>query len=280
MNAEGPVITGLGHVVLGPGDPPCDPLPYLRARKSRKFMGVQDDLAVVAAGLALRSAGDGVRLGERAGLYMAVGYIPFDASDIEAILAASLEDGRFSMSRFSTEGYAAVNPLLTFRCLSNMPAYHVSVNFDLRGPYLVTYPGPAQTYLALEEALGALEAGVIDAALVGGVAHQRNWLVESHGLRLRPPADVASLRDAAGFLVIERSADALARGATVRRRLRHYRIAYRRHDPFDEPTLHADDPMGSASLPVALSLHRAPCDLDHTVRGRDGIEAQSSWEVA
>ena len=56
------------------------------------------------------------------------------------------------------EAFAALNPLLTFRCLSNMPAFHVSVNFDVQGPYFVTYPGAGQLYLALEEAVDALRA--------------------------------------------------------------------------------------------------------------------------
>lgn len=29
------VVTGLGHVVIGPGDPPCDPMPYLMVKKLR-----------------------------------------------------------------------------------------------------------------------------------------------------------------------------------------------------------------------------------------------------
>ena len=91
------------------------------------------------------------------------------------------------MRRFATEGYLAPNPLLTFRCLPNMPAFHVSINFDLQGPYLVTYPGAGQLYAALEEARVALETGAIDVALVGGVAHQRNFLVEHHVRRLGRP---------------------------------------------------------------------------------------------
>src|SRR5579864_7461334 len=90
------VVTGLGHVVIGPGDPPCDPMPYLKVKKLRKYMGVQDDLAVVAAAKALESAGLLARtasegLGERTGLYLAVGYIPFERADLDPLLEASLD---------------------------------------------------------------------------------------------------------------------------------------------------------------------------------------------
>ena len=81
------VVTGTAAIVLGGehGETSCDPIPFLKVRKSRKFMGVQDDLAVVAAGRALQQAGLGTNLGERTGLYAAIGFIPFDQSEIDQI---------------------------------------------------------------------------------------------------------------------------------------------------------------------------------------------------
>src|ERR1051325_4482828 len=164
------ILTGHGHVILA--DETCDPTPYLQTPKLRKYMGVHDDLAGVAAARALHSAG--LRRPndydpERIGLYLVVGYIPFEQTDLEPLLTASLDQGRFSMEKFSTAGFRAVNGLLTFRCLPNMPAFHISVNCGIQGPYFVTYPGPGQFYLALEEAITALRQGTIDIALVGGV---------------------------------------------------------------------------------------------------------------
>ena len=48
----------------------------------------------------------------------------------------------------------------------------------------------------------ALEDESIDIALVGGVAHQQNFLVESHFERLEPPATADRLFDVAGLLVL------------------------------------------------------------------------------
>ncbi len=271
MSADSLVVTGLGAVTG-----PCDPVPYLKVRKQRKFMGVQDDLAVVAAGRALESAGLPRALGERAGLYMAVGYIPFERIDMDELLKGSVDErGAFSMARFSTVGYESVNPLLTFRCLSNMPAYHVSANFDVQGPYAVLYPGAGQFYLALEEARAALEAGLIDIALVAGVAHQKNFLVQHHFARLDPPAD--RLEDAAACLVLERASERSARA-----HLRELTVAYEPHNPFEESLTTreagADPSMGPASLPVALS--RATGVLRHELVARDGIRASSEWVFA
>jgi len=269
------VVTGMGHVVSAP----CDPTAYLKVRKNRKFMGVQDDLAVVAAGLALKQAGLGSGLGERVGVYLAVGHIPFEQSDIDLLLENSIDDGGISMRRLSTAGYSQLNPLLTFRCLSNMPAFHISVNFDIQGPYFVTYPGAGQFYVALDQAGSALRSGMIDIAVIGGVAHQQNFLVEHHFQRIEPAAE--RLLDAGGCLIAELSQHANQRNARIRAVLRQYDIRYRAHDPFQESLrpleTGADPAMGPASLPVALSLGCEPM-LRHEITGRDGINASSLWE--
>jgi hypothetical protein len=263
---------------------PCDSTPFLRQRKNRKFMGLQDELLVVAAGRALEAASlAGAPLGERAGLFLAVGYIPFEREHVDLLLDHSVDAaGAFSMPRFSTEAFSALNPLLTFRCLPNMPAFHVSVNFDVQGPCVVGYPGPGQLYVALQEAVAALDAGEIDVALVGGVAHQRNFLVEHHHARLAPPVPAASLRDAAACLVLERGGRA---GGRARARLLELEVRYRAHDPFEaappaeEVVVGAEVPegdLGAAALPALVSLNLGR-DLRHRALTRDGIQARSAW---
>jgi len=271
-------VTGHGHVVGR-----CEATPYLKVRKNRKFMGLQDELAVVAAARAIESAGlSGRPLGERVGLYMVVGYIPFEEGDIATLLEGSLEEGRFSVARFATGGFAAINPLLTFRCLPNMPAYHVSANFDLQGPYFVTYPGPGQFYAALEQACVDLSEGRVDAALVGGVAHQRNFLVEHHFSRVHPPAKADSLRDAAGFLVLEPVARARdrQRGALIEFETSYVQPtdAFAAGGTASEYLRGCSESivgLGPASLPVGLALSHGA--REHVLR-TDGIHAYSKWE--
>jgi 3-oxoacyl-(acyl-carrier-protein) synthase len=283
------VVTGLGRA-----DANADARSYLKVRKMRKYMGVQDALAVVAAGEALRAAGLEAPLGERAGLYLAVGFIPFVAEDIDLLLEGSITDeGAFSMPQFTRVGYRAVNPLLTFRCLSNMPAFHVSVNFDIQGPYSTGYPGAGQLYAALEDACLALEEGAIDVALVGGVAHQRNFLVEHHFARLDPPVPAERLRDGAGVLVLERASSAAARGASVRATLEEWALAYEPHHPFEQHLQPGerfeglDDPphveaLGPAGLPVGLSraVEAQGAALEHHLETRDGLRARSRWRLS
>lgn len=252
-------------------------------------MGVQDDLALIAAGHAVKASGFlGAVAGDRVGLYIAVGYIPFEERDIDRLVEKSVDESGFSMARFSTEGLGAINPLLTFRCLPNMPAFHISLNFELRGPYFVTYPGPGQFYLALEQACLALESGTVDVAVVGGVAHQRNFLVHHHLQRLDPPTPIARTADAAGCVVLERESSAAARGVKLMGRLLDWEISYQINDPLREPraltesfageTPSAD--MGAASLPALLATGEGKRTVTHDLSARDGIVAQSRWELA
>lgn len=277
------VVSGIGAV-----RDRADPSAFLRMRKMRKYMGRQDDLAVEAAGRALQAAGLAAPLGERCGLYLAVGYIPFERSDMDALIGASLEDGRFSMPRFASAGMLAINPLLTFRVLPNMPAFHVSLNFDIQGPYLVGYPGAGQFYVALDEAAAAIESGAIDVALVGAVADQRNVLVEHHMSRVDPPVTADRLVDAAGFLVLERADRAAGRAAPLKARMTGFELRYSPPDPFgptpaseclarDGACIGDGRHLGPASLPVALA--GAAGRLTHRVRTRDGFDASSAWEI-
>ncbi|APV50707.1 hypothetical protein BWI17_14045 [Betaproteobacteria bacterium GR16-43] len=258
-------------------------VPFLRVPKTRKFMGKQDRMAVIAAGRALAGVDLPAEARIRTGFYLAVGFIPFERPEIETLAEHSAEAGAFSMARFSGEAIHRVNPLLTFRCLPNMPMFHVSANFGVMGGYLVTYPGAGQLYVALQEAACALEAGEIDRALVGGVADQDNFLVE-FGLRRSPPCDGARPVDAAAFVLLEREADARARGVTPGLRLTALDVAYNpREEATHEETPNAGghDYFGPASLPMALTeAFRERRSLRHRVTTRDGFDAASTWEAA
>jgi 3-oxoacyl-(acyl-carrier-protein) synthase len=287
------VVTGAASVALGPGDAATlEPTEYLRSRKTRKFMGTQDDLAVVAAARALQSAElGGEQLGERAGLFAVVGYIPFNRHDIDPVLAKSLDGDHFSMERFSSGGFQQAHPLLTFRCLPNMPAFHVSANFDIQGPYFVTYPGPGQAYSALTQACNDLAQNAIDFAVVLAVAHQRNFLVEHHFSRLTPKTPASELWDAGACLILERDDGAHARGVRAKCILRQFDQSYAHHDPLEVTTAETESLEGAPLLPGA----RGPAGLFgaltaaieagtrgklvHRLRSRDQVTAESTWEI-
>lgn len=287
MSASSLGIEGAGTVRLEPGER-CDPTALLASPKTRKYMSAQDEMAVVGAGRAIASAGLSGPLGTRTGLYLAVGYIPFDYEDVRRVVEASTDQGRFSLARFTREGWQRARPLVAFRCLPNMPAFHVSATFGIEGPCEVLYPGAGQLYLALEAAEDAIARGEIDRAVVGGVTHQRNFLVEQHFARVDPPRAPEELGDAAAFVVVSRSARAIVQrlGVTLDYRARDPRVEAATHlESFSiEPPLPRDErEIGPASLPDALAAAIArggAFELHHRVEARDGITASSSWRRA
>ncbi len=287
-------VTGLGHVILDANESRCDPQLYLRHPKLRKFMGAQDDLAVVAAGLSAEQARLNELPRDRIGLYWTTGYVPFERDDLESLATAATdtETQALSMKALSTVGYHAINGLLTFRCLPNMPVFHISMNLNIQGPYYVSYPGPGQWYVALERACHALRSGDIDAAVVGGVADQQNALVQHHFSRLQHGIDGTRLRNSAGCLILERSSHAISRDCSPCAVLEDLSIAYQPFDPFQTECEPAEEfssgvapslslTLGPASLAIALSLVAGTChQLEHRIRTRDGFHAGSIWRLS
>lgn len=264
-----------------------DPAPFLASRKARKLMGFQDELAVVAVGHALARAGLAATLGPRAGLYLAVGAIPFLEADLAPVLAGSIEEGAFSARRFGADGSQRAHPFLTFRCLPNMPAYHVSATFGLTGPYVVAYPGGGQLGLVLEEAVAALARDEVDLALVLGVTHARNFLVEHGFAKLSPPVPAETLRDGAACLLLRRDEPTTASFPG----LASLSVGYAAPDfTSAQPALRVETvevdgvsrclaELGPASLPDAI--HRAfagpASDVRHRLAARDGILVEDAW---
>jgi len=200
-----------------------DVRPLLRDRKSFKFMAKQDQMAVYASLKAIENSGLEVSdLGDNTGLYFTVGTIPFEQKHLDLLYDKSVESGpglnvsdkpehTFSMQRFSTDALNSLNPLLTFKCLPNMPVFHVSYNLGITGSYYVTYPGAGQWLQTLQRALFDLANDKVEYAVVGAVADQRNPLVRHHVQRSYS-ASRDGLIDSACVLVLSkhRDADALA----------------------------------------------------------------------
>jgi hypothetical protein len=172
-------------------------LPYLKQAKLKKFLSKQDRLAIIGfANLLNQFKGDRENLLKKSGLYLCVGYIPFEENTIRSLAKASQAEGAFSMDAFSSNGISSINPLTTFKCLPNMPAYHITSTFDLQGTSFTTYPGTGQLYQAIEMAMLDLEMNKIDYAFVGAVCDQDNFLVKSFHNRINQNC---KLIDAAGF---------------------------------------------------------------------------------
>lgn len=301
-----PVLSGAGSVLVTEaceaGALEGEAAAFLRSAKTRKYLGVQDRLALISTGQALSEARLlGSLPSQRTGLYVAVGHIPFERGDIEPVVEHSLDaTGAFSLERFSQEGYRRAHPLLALRCLPNMPAFHIAANFDVQGPSSVVYPTAGEFYSVLAQARLALCEDEIDVALVVGVAAQRNFLVQHHFERVASglsPHSRTVLVDAAATLVLERPEFARLRGAPMLAELLDLSLQYTPFDPLEsspEPRQRSTGEgaealdaelqpfdLGAAAPATAIAWAqqlRIP-DFSHQQWSRSGVMAQSCWRA-
>ena len=110
-------------------------------------------LAVAAAGLAVRDAGGLDVAPERIGVYAGCGM--GGAAALEAAFAAGLRGGR-------------VPPLTVPAFMPNAPAAHVAMRHGVHGPVLTYSVACASSAVALAEAARAVRRGDVDVAIAGG----------------------------------------------------------------------------------------------------------------
>ncbi|MFH9569863.1 beta-ketoacyl-[acyl-carrier-protein] synthase family protein [Streptomyces sp. NPDC017454] len=179
-------------------------------------------LALVASRMAVRDAGldperwDGTRVGVVLGNSLGG--------------AATLEEQYRTLSE---DGPARVSPLLVTKYMPNMLAGYVAIDCGARGPSLVTATACASGATAVGTARDLLRSGSCDIVLAGaaesaltptvmaglcrmGALSKSGEAPEHAGKPFDAERDGFVAAEAAGVLVLERAADARARGARVR----------------------------------------------------------------
>jgi 3-oxoacyl-[acyl-carrier-protein] synthase II len=137
-----------------------DPLAWMPPKTARQldrfsqFGLVAGQLALADAGL--RPGEDGGAAADRIGIYLgsALGGIAYAEEQHE---------------RYLERGIKAVAPNLALAVFGGAAPANLGIALDVRGPILSTANSCASGAVALGEALGALRAGEIDAAIAGGV---------------------------------------------------------------------------------------------------------------
>ncbi len=187
-------------------------------------------MAVAAAGLAARDAGghEGIDP-SRLGVYVGCGL--GGMGSLDAAYHAALQGG------------GRVPPLTIPALMANAPAAHVAMRQGARGPVLTYSVACASSAVALSEAAKAVACGDVDMALAGGSeaiivpGSMMAWQAMQTLAAVDPEAPSAavkpfdaqrsgfSLGEGAAFLVLERAAQARARGATVHALLRGWGLA-------------------------------------------------------
>lgn len=147
--------------------------------RQRKLMARAARLAAIAARLALKEAApnEAEDRGE-IGFYLGVGASGGAISDLEAVLRASIEGDRISLTRLGDEGLSATNPVATFQLLNNFTLAHAAILEGLGGPNGAFFSRGGGTVFALMEAAAAIAEGDCRLALAGGAdsaLHPVTW---------------------------------------------------------------------------------------------------------
>lgn len=146
-----------------------DPVEFLRDRKFVKVMCRDIQLGVASANLAVKDAS--IHPGDidpyRFGVEFGAGRMTFHPSEVAAAVAACSDNEGFDITRWGEDAMGRIAPLWLLRQLPNMPACHVSIDHNARGPNNTITCRDASALLALSEAVRVIEAGRADCMIVG-----------------------------------------------------------------------------------------------------------------
>lgn len=234
--------TGTG-LPFGGQIPNFDAKDFVKPRKSLKVMSRDIQLGVVAASLAMGDSGlEAAVAPERLGVEFGADMIHCEPDDISNAYRRCLVDGQFDFRLWGQRAMEEVYPLWMLKYLPNMPACHIAIAHDARGPNNSHSLGESSSLTAIAEAMRVIERGDADAVIAGGTGarvHSVIW-VRSKLLpvtyRADDPAKISRPFDAqregfvngegAAALVIENRRHAEARGAKIWGRLAGYASAF------------------------------------------------------
>ncbi len=277
-----------------------DPKQYVRPRKSLKVMSRDIQLAFVAADLAAAEARFNERPvdPERLGITFGAEMIPCELSELTDAFDRCIANGKFDFDAWGRTAMAEMYPLWMLKYLPNMPACHIGIAQDARGPNNSITLGDVSSLSALAEAIRVIQRGHADAMIAGGTSsriHVASW-IRSEIFELSPghgdPASATRPFDArrdgtvngegAGAFVLETRDHAEARGADIQARILGFAGAF-------EPTRNGAPLTGRAirrAITEALrDANLTPGDIGHVNANGSGsipndqLEAQAIHDV-
>lgn len=154
-----------------------EPDKYIAQRKSIKVMARDIQLAMAASKIALddSQANKDSQCRKRFGVVIGSGVLDHELDEILPALQNALDDqGRVDLDKFGLEGIPALFPLWLLKYLPNMPACHISVNFDLQGVNNTLTTGSASGLQAIGEAYRIIQRGSADVMLAGASESKTN----------------------------------------------------------------------------------------------------------
>lgn len=173
---------------------------YVTPRKAIKMMGREVQMAYSAAHLAWQDAGltDFSPTPERVGVVYGTEMIPGEIGEIISSVEACRDKGQMDFSAWGQVFDKHIFPLWMLKYLPNMPACHVGIAIDARGPNNSIALEEASGLLALGEAADVISRGGADMMIVGACGSRvspTRLIYRTAGLYNQHPGDDA---DAAG----------------------------------------------------------------------------------
>ncbi|MBN2216572.1 MAG: beta-ketoacyl-[acyl-carrier-protein] synthase family protein [Pirellulales bacterium] len=204
-------------------------------RKGLKVMCRECQMGVAVAQLALAHAGvkPGSTEPERTGISFGVDYLlSIPEEFIEGVRGSLDAAGHFAFGAWPGSGLPRMSPLWLLKYLPNMPASHLAIYNDFRGPNNSITLREAAANMALGEAARTIADGRADRMLVGATGTRLHAMKLIHSIQqselASPTVSPAAasrpfdrdrtgmvLGEGAGAVVLESLEAAQARGATI-----------------------------------------------------------------
>jgi 3-oxoacyl-[acyl-carrier-protein] synthase II len=205
-------------------------------RKGLKVMCRESQMAVAAAQRALHHSGLLGQAGvqpERFGCVFGSDYMLTLPEDFTASVSRCRgENGDFDFHRWASDGMPQLTPLWLLKYLPNMPASHIAIYNDLRGPSNSLTLREASGHLAVGEAVVTIQRGAADIMVAGATGTRVHPMKTVHALQSEQvalgdgdptcwsrPFDRSRkgmvLGEGAAVLILEEREHALARSATI-----------------------------------------------------------------
>lgn len=158
-----------------------DPKLYVKPRKSLKVMSREIQLAFAAAAMATSDAAlsTDVVAPERLGVVYGTDFLHCDLEEVVPAFAACARAGQFEFEHWGIEAPEAIHPLWMLKYLPNMPACHIGIANDARGPNNSVTLGDVSSLTAIDEALHVIRRGQADVMIAGGTGsrlHPSVWV--------------------------------------------------------------------------------------------------------
>jgi 3-oxoacyl-[acyl-carrier-protein] synthase II len=153
-----------------------DPKELIQPRKSIKVMSRDIQLASAAAELAWQDAklAEATLDPDRFGVVGAAGMMYCELEELRIPFVEWVKQEDFDIHRWSRRAMGELYPLWMLKYLPNMPACHIGIRYDARGPNNTIAEGDVSSSLALGEAADVIRRGHADVMIVGGTGTRLN----------------------------------------------------------------------------------------------------------